>query len=163
MLMKHLETRTDVRVKGRIKYDLLEIIVMTICAVVSGADSWWQIADFCKVKTAWFRESLGLNLKNGVASHDTFQRIFALLNPKEFEKHFVEWVRDVCEVKHEIVNIDGKTLCGSRNKEEAPLHLISAWASKNELVLGQNAVHEKSNEITAIPELLDICFLYRPR
>jgi hypothetical protein len=107
-------------------------------------------------KEGWFRERLGLNLKHGVASHDTFQRIFALLNPKEFKKRFISWVRAVCKIDREIVNIDGKTICGSRNGENPPLHLVGAWASKNKLALGQKATREKSNEITAIPELLDI-------
>jgi predicted transposase YbfD/YdcC len=129
---------------------------MTICAVVSGCDCWWQIADFCRVKAEWFKERLGLKLEHGVASHDTFQRVFALLDPKEFEKHFIRWVKAVCKIDREIVNIDGKTICGSRNGDNPPLHLVSAWANKNRLVLGQKAVHEKSNEITAIPELLDI-------
>jgi len=156
VLQKYFENVTDVRVKGRIKHDLLEVIVMTICAVISGCDNWWLISDFCRVKKDWFKERLGLKLINGVAFHDTFQRIFELILPTEFEKRFIEWVRAVCETEKEIVNIDGKVIAGSRKKDSPPIHLVSAWANKNRLVLGQKAAKSKSNEITAIPELLDI-------
>jgi predicted transposase YbfD/YdcC len=112
--------------------------------------------DFCEVKIEWFRERLGLELKNGVASHDTFQRIFQLINPKEMERCFVSWVNSIAvKTAGEIVAIDGKTLRGSKGKNK-PLHMVSAWAKKNQLVLGQIKTDEKSNEITAIPTLLDL-------
>ena len=155
MLKKYFESVSDVRVEGRIKHNLLETIVLTICAVVSGCDCWWQIGDFCAVKEQWFRDRMGLKLKNGVPSHDTFQRIFSLLNPKEFEKCFIKWVKAVCRVDREIVNIDGKTIAASRTGDEPPLHLVNAWANKSKLVLGQEATDSKSNEITAIPNLLE--------
>jgi len=157
MLQKHFETLTDVRVQGRTKHNLLEIVLITICAVMTGIDAWWQIADFARVKAQWFREKLGLELKRGVPSHDTFQRVFELIDPKEFERCFVEWVRAaVKSTEGEIVSIDGKTLRGSRRAMQPPLHLVSAWAKKSKLVLGQIRTKDKSNEITAIPELLKL-------
>lgn len=157
MLQKYFEKLSDVRVLGRTRHNLLEIVVMTICAVVSGCEFWWQIEDFCKVKADWFRERLGLKLQNGVASHDTFQRVLSLIKPKEFESCFTTWVKAVCKkTDNEIVSIDGKTLRGSKKGDSKALHLVSAWANKNQLVLGQISTEAKSNEITAIPNLLDV-------
>lgn len=145
----------DPRQPWKTEHDLLEIILMTICAVISGHDHWEDIADFCKVKAQWFRDRMGLRLKNGVASHDTFQRIFQLIDSKELENRFVLWVQSVAvKTEGEIVSIDGKTLRGSKAAGSKPLHLVSAWASANQVVLGQVKTDEKSNEITAIPELL---------
>jgi len=88
-MMKFFEKITDPRQSWKVLYNLHEIVVMTICAVMSGCEIWEEIADFCKVKTDWFREKLNLVLENGVASHDTFQRVFQIMNPDEFEKAFV--------------------------------------------------------------------------
>jgi len=157
MLQEYFETLTDVRVKGRIRHDLLEILVMTICAIVSGCEFWWQVEDFSRAKESWLKDKLGLILKHGIPSHDTFQRVVSLIKPKEFEKCFSEWVRAAYKrTDGEIVSIDGKTLCGSRKAGDSALHLVSAWANKNRLVLGQTATDKKSNEITAIPNLLEI-------
>jgi hypothetical protein len=124
---------------------------MTICAVISGCEHWEDIVDFCEVKTEWFRTRLGLELKNGIASHDTFQRIFQLVNPKELEKSFCLWVLSISEkTDGEIVSIDGKTLRGSKNGAKSGIHMVSAWANANQLVLGQVKTDVKSNEITAI-------------
>uniref|UniRef100_S0DG07 Putative transposase n=1 Tax=termite gut metagenome TaxID=433724 RepID=S0DG07_9ZZZZ len=131
------------------------LIIMTICAVVSGCEHWEDIADFCRVKEPWFKEKLGLELKNGVASHDTFQRIFAIIKPKELEGRFIAWMKAVAKnTKGECVNIDGKTIRGSRDESDHVIHMVSAWANKNQMVLGQVRTDGKSNEITAIPELL---------
>ena len=157
MLRKCFESLTDSRQQTKVKHNLLEIVIMTVCAVVTGCKFWNQIEDFCKVKQQWFRDKLKLELLNGVPSHDTFQRIFAVINPKEFEKNFVTWVRTICSLhKDEFVNIDGKTVRGSRKADDSAIHLVSAWANKNQLVLGQAKVSDKSNEITAIPYLLDL-------
>jgi len=130
---------------------------MTICAVVSGCEIWEEIVDFCKVKVCWFRENLGLELENGVASHDTFQRVFQLIKPDELEKSFVSWVMGMSvKIKGEIVSIDGKTVCGSKSDAAKAVHMVGAWANTNQLALGQVKTDEKSNEITAIPELLDL-------
>jgi predicted transposase YbfD/YdcC len=147
----------DTRQAGKIEHSLFEIIIMTICAVISGNQHWEDIVDFCTVKVDWFKERLGLELNNGVASHDTFQRIFQMLNPKEFEKSFRLWVNSVVQkTDGEIVAIDGKTLRGSKGCGKNPLHMVSAWANKNQMVLGQVKTDDKSNEITAIPTLLDL-------
>ena len=156
MLQKQFEALTDKRQNGKVKHNLLEIVVMTICAVTIGCEYWYQIGHYCRHQESWFKEKLGLKLKNGVASHNTFRRVFALIEPKEFERNFKQWVRTVCKLtKGEIVSIDGKTVCGSANGGDSPLHLVSAWANKNQMVLGQESTDSKSNEITAIPKLLE--------
>ena len=128
---------------------------MTICAVISGCEYWEDIVDFCGVKEKWFRSKLALKLENGIASHDTFQRIFQLINPEEMESSFFSWVRSIAVMtKCEIVNIDGKSVCGSLDAKA--IHLVGAWANANQLSLGQVKTDEKSNEITAIPTLLDL-------
>jgi hypothetical protein len=139
---------------GKTEHNLYEIIIMTICAVISGLDHWEDIADYCRAKHPWFKERLGLALKNGIASHDTFQRVFTLIDPKEFERCFVSWVKSIVKkTKGEIVSIDGKTVRGSRSNDEPAIHMVSAWANMNQLVLGQVKTDDKSNEITAIPTL----------
>ena len=155
-MMKFFEKITDPRQSWKALYNLHEIVVMTICAVMSGCEIWEEIADFCKVKTDWFREKLNLGLENGVASHDTFQRVFQIMNPHEFENAFVSWVKSIAvKVKGEIVSIDGKTACGSKGAAKA-IHMVGAWGNTNQLALGQVKTDEKSNEITAIPALLSL-------
>jgi predicted transposase YbfD/YdcC len=130
---------------------------MTICAVISGCEYWEDIVDFCRVKENWFREKLALELKNGIASHDTFQRIFQIINPQEMENSFFSRVRSIAEkTKGEIISIDGKTVCGSHDAKTKAIHLVGAWAHANQLTLGQVKTDEKSNEITAIPTLMDL-------
>jgi len=147
----------DWRQPWKTDHNLLEIIIMTICAVISDFEHWEDIVDFFRVKEEWFRERLGLELKNGIASHDTFQRVFQMINPKEMERCFVSWVQSIAiKTEGEIVSIDGKTLRGSRGGKRNPLHMVSAWANANQMVLGQVKTNEKSNEITAIPTLLDL-------
>ncbi len=156
-MRKHFENISEPRQEWKITYNLLEIVVMTICAVISGCEHWEDIVDFSRVKAGWFQEKLGLELKNGVASHDTFQRIFQLIKPEELEASFLSWVRSVARITEgEIISIDGKTVCGSRDAKARAIHMVSAWANANQLVLGQVKSEEKSNEITAIPTLLDI-------
>lgn len=145
----------DPRQAGKVQYKLSEIIVLVIGAVISGCDVWEDIADFCRVKEDWYRDELGLELRNGIPSHDTLQRVFEMMDPKEFEQCFVKWVESTCG-KHgrETISIDGKTLRGSRSDDRKPLHMISAWAHDRGLVIGQIATDEKSNEITGVPELM---------
>jgi len=153
----HFESITDIRQPWKTSHNLHEIVIMTICAVISGCDIWEEIVDFCKVKEQWFRNRLGLELANGIASHDTFQRIFQLINPDEMEKSFVSWVKSIAvKTKGEIISIDGKTVCGSKDTESKAIHMVGAWANANQLGLGQVKVDEKTNEITAIPMLLDL-------
>lgn len=157
VIQKYFETLTDPRQQSKVRHNLLETIVMVICAVIADCDVWEDIADYCRVKETWFREALGMELKNGIPSHDTMQRIFEMLDPKEFEKCFAEWVSSVCTKKdRQVISVDGKTVCGSRSADRNPIHMISAWANDAQLVLGQIATDEKSNEITAVPKLLNM-------
>jgi predicted transposase YbfD/YdcC len=123
--------------------------------VLSGAESWNDIADYGLDKQEWLKTFL--RLPGGIPSHDTFNRVFAALDPEEMERGFAAWVSSIAKLTAgEVVAIDGKTLCGTRETGKKQLvHLVSAWASANNLVLGQRKVDEKSNEITAIPKLLD--------
>ena len=122
-MKKHFERITDPRQSWKIEHSLMEIVVMTICAVISGCEYWEDIVDFSRVKERWFREKLGLRLANGIASHDTFQRIFQLIDPKELEKSFISWVKSVArKTKGEIISIDGKTVCGSQDVKAKAIH-----------------------------------------
>jgi predicted transposase YbfD/YdcC len=128
--------------------------VIAICGLICGADDWVSIAEFGEAKEDWFREFL--ELPNGIPSHDTFGRTFSLLSPEAFQESFLSWVRSLTGVFEGLVAIDGKTLRRSHDRRagKAAIHMVSAWASENGLVLGQVKTEEKSNEITAIPELL---------
>lgn len=157
MIQEYFGNLTDRRQPWKTKHNLLEIIVMTICAVIAGCDVWEDIADYCRVKEAWFRESLHMKLENGIPSHDTLQRVWSMIEPKEFEKSFCAWVEAVCQrSKGEIVSIDGKTVRRSGGSGRKPIHMVSAWANGQQMVLGQLATDEKSNEITAVPELIEM-------
>jgi len=145
----------DPRVRGRCEHRLLDIVVMALCAVIANCDDWRRIAVFVQERKDWFARFLAL--PNGVPSHDTFERVFNRLDPSAFQKCFRAWVRAVTrflDLPH--IAIDGKTLRGSgdRGADLGPLHLVSAWATEAHLSLGQVAVDEESNEITAIPRLL---------
>ena len=144
----------------RCKAHLLEdIIFITIAAVISGAETWNDIELYGRTKEAWLREYL--RLPNGIPSHDTFNRFFSLLNPAVFESAFLSWVRAVSSLTDgEVVSIDGKTIRGSHDSSgKNAIHMVSAWSNANRLSLGQVKVDEKSNEITAIPKLLDVLVL----
>lgn len=145
----------DPRVRGRCDHKLLDIIIIAICGVLCGADSWVGIETVGKAKESWFREFL--DLAHGIPSHDTFGYVFAKLDHEEFQRRFVQWVEAVVRVtKGQVVAIDGKTARRSHDKTngKAAIHLLSAWASENGIVLGQRKVDSKTNEITVIPELL---------
>ncbi len=133
---------------------LRDIIIVAICGVICGAQGWVEIEEFGKAKEAWFTNLL--DLLNGIPSHDTFGRVFARLDPKQFEASFVQWVQGISKTVQGVVAIDGKTLRRSHDRAagKKALHLVSAWAVENRLVLAQLATEEKSNEITAIPVLL---------
>lgn len=157
MIQKYFETITDNRQEWKIKHRLHEIIIMTICAVVAECEAWYQIEHYCRSKKDWFKKKLKLKLKNGVPSHDTFERIFAMIDPKEFEAGFRSWISETVRlIKGETVSIDGKTICASKDEEKRAIHMVSAWANKQKLVLGQIKTDEKSNEITAVPQLLEM-------
>jgi predicted transposase YbfD/YdcC len=156
----HFGALPDPRVERAKRHDLLDILSIALCAVLCGADSWVDVEAFGKAKSAWLRTFLAL--PHGIPSHDTFGRVFAALDPTAFETAFLGWVRELAAATDgEVIAIDGKTLRRSHDRANggSPLHLVSAWASANGVVLGQLAVDGKSNEITAIPALLDVLAL----
>ena len=147
----------DRRVLGRCDHDLLDIVLIVLCGTVAGADDFVTIADWARAKEAWLRERLGLRLANGIPSHDTLTRVFALIDPQQFHDGFLAWVAVAADrLKVKQIPIDGKTLRGSRKGACPAVHIVSAWASEAGLTLAQVRTAEKSNEITAIPELLDL-------
>lgn len=156
-LLRHFEGVEDPRDNRGKAHNLLDIIVIAICAVISGGENWEDIALFGKSKQEWL--GTFLQLPNGIPCDDTFARVFARLNPQQMQNSFISWVKSVSQVlKGEVIAIDGKTLRHSYDKgaDKGAIHMVSAWASANRLVLGQCKVDEKSNEITAIPELLKL-------
>ena len=149
----------DHRIVRKKLHQLEDIVFITIAAVLSGAQSWYDIELYGKNKIDWL--SSILTLPNGIPSHDTFNRFFASLDPQEFEKCFLNWVRALCEIyPGDVVAIDGKTIRGSRGtKFHSATHVVSAWSKSNQMIIGQLQVNQKSNEITAIPHLLDSLLL----
>jgi predicted transposase YbfD/YdcC len=150
------EDLTDPRIERTRRHDLFELLVVALCGTIAGADSWADVERFGEKRLDWLRTFL--RLENGIPSHDTFGRVFALLDPAKLMACIQQWLDDVgCQIgKH--IAIDGKTLRGSFNKAAGknPLHLVSAWACEARLTLGQVASDAKSNEITAIPLLLEL-------
>jgi predicted transposase YbfD/YdcC len=152
----HFHDIDDQRIE-RTKFHLLhDILVLAICAVICGADGPSAIEQYALAKQDWL--STFLKLPNGIPSHDTIGRVIAQIDPQQFQTCFMRWIQDICHLlPGEVVPIDGKTLRRSFDTEldQGPIHIVSAWATTNRLVLGQIKVNEKSNEITAIPELID--------
>ena len=147
----------DPRIERKKLHSLKDILVIAVCATICGADNWEEIAEFGESKREWF--ATFLELTNGIASHDTFRRVFILLDNAWLKTLFVEWISSAISLsKGTLVNIDGKNLCGSKEvvKGKKALNVVSAWASEQAVVLGQVRCEEKSNEIRAIPELLRI-------
>lgn len=144
----------DPRIERTKQHRLRDILIIATCGVICGAEGWVEIEEFGKAKEAFFKE--WLDLPNGIPSHDTFGRVFGLIDPKQFEAGFVQWVRGISKTVKGVVAIDGKTLRRSHDRAagKKALHLVSAWSVENRLVLAQLATEEKSNEITAIPLLL---------
>lgn len=154
---RHFGQIKDPRVERTKRHKLLDIIVITICGVICGADDWVNLEIFGNAKLEWFKTFLGL--PNGIPSHDTFGRVFAAINPQELEKCFMEWVRAIHQLTQgQVIAIDGKQLRGSSMSEagKSAIYMVNAWASANRLALGQLKVDEKTNEITAIPTLLKL-------
>jgi predicted transposase YbfD/YdcC len=155
-LGQYLGAIEDPRCNGKVEHRLRDILVIAVCAVIACAESWEDIALYGRSKLAWL--STFLALPNGIPSHDTFRRVFMLIDPDAFEAGFAAWVGSLASgFAREVVAIDGKTIRRSfdHGREQSPLHVVSAWASEQGLVLGQRCVDDKSNEITAVPELLD--------
>ena len=156
-LEEHFSAVSDPRMDRTKDHLLIDIIFIAICAIISGAEGWVDMENYGKSKFDWLKTFL--ELPNGIPSHDTFGRVFSLLAPREFQEGFRNWIESIQELtKGEIVAVDGKQLRGSHDDYlgKKAIYMVSAWAEANELVLGQRKVDDKSNEITAIPELLKI-------
>jgi predicted transposase YbfD/YdcC len=156
-LLSHFERLEDPRRAYLVEHPLLDIIALTICAIICGAESWEEIAEYGQSKSAWLKTFLAL--PNGIPSPDTISRVFRLLEPSQLQACFVSWVNSIAELSEgEVISIDGKSARRSYDsgQGQGAIHMVSAWANENQLVLGQVAVTDKSNEITAIPKLLDI-------
>ena len=159
-LVAHFSILNDPRDSTKVRHKLLDIVAISVAAVIAGADNWVDVAAFAQSKKEWLCEFL--RLEHGIPSHDTFRRVFSLLQPEGFEECFRAWVASMRRMlPGEIVAIDGKSLRRSHDRGAGlgALHLVSAWAADNRLVLGQVATEEKSNEITAIPRLLEFLVL----
>ncbi len=153
----HFAQMSDPRIDRTKRHKLIDILTIAICAVICGADSWVAIELYGCTKYEWLKTFL--ELPNGIPSHNTFARVFAQLNPQEFQSCFLNWMKSIQKITSgEVVAIDGKTLCSSYDKssDSCAIQMVSAWATTNKLVLGQVKVNKKSNEITAIPELLKV-------
>jgi predicted transposase YbfD/YdcC len=158
---RHFHNLPDPRRETKnMRHDFLEVLTVALCGVLCGADDWVSVARFGEAKREWFETFL--ELPHGIPSHDTFSDIFAKINPEAFQRSFSSWASSLASrIPGDIVAVDGKTLRGSydRASSKAAIHMVSAWSTANELVLGQLKTEEKSNEITAIPKLLELLAL----
>ena len=153
-LMSHFADLADPRERQNQEHKFIDILVITICAALCGADDWVAVAEFGQAKQSWFETFL--ELPTGIPSHDTFWRVFRHLDPEQFQRCFMSWMASVQTLTGgEVIAVDGKQLRRSHDAAagKAAIHMVSAWATTNRLVLGQRKVDDKSNEITAIPEL----------
>ncbi len=156
--IKYSTSVNDFRQLGKVKHKLENIIAITIAAVICGCENWYEIEDYGKQKEPWLKTFL--DLPDGVPTHDTYRRFFMWVNPKKLEQCFIEWIKSVCDITEgQIINIDGKCLRGSKGDNASFVHMVSAWCNTNNMVLAQEKVDDKSNEITAIPALLEILVL----
>ena len=156
-LIEHFSSITDPRIDRTKRHKLIDILTIAICATICGAETWEELEIFGQAKQDWFKSFL--QLPNGIPSHDTFRRVIARIDPEQFRQCFLQWVRSSYELTQgQVVALDGKLSRGSvdRRTGKSAINMVSAWASQNRLVLGQVKVDEKSNEITAIPELLEM-------
>lgn len=155
--LQHFEVITDPRIERCKRYELMDILLLSICAVLSGAEGWEDIEDFGRLKLEWLRQYRPF--EQGIPKHDTIARVICRLKPEELENAFQQWISALINITGcDVIAIDGKTARRSfkTRDRESPLHAVSAWSSQHQLVLGQVAVDDKSNEITAIPELLNL-------
>ena len=159
-IAQHFRNLPDPRVARTRHHALHDILVIALCAAICGADDWVAIAQFGRAKRTWFERFLPL--PHGIASHDTFGRVFAALDPDAFKNAFLVWVQTLAELfPGDVIAIDGKTLRHTFDAaaDKAAIHMVSAWATAQGLCLGQVKTDAKSNEITAIPKLLDVLAL----
>lgn len=153
----HFEALEDPRIDRCKRHQLSDILFLAVCAMLSGANDFVAMEKFGHAKRAWLEKFLAL--PNGIPSHDTIGRVFALVDAEHFIQCFLHWVQTIHEVSAgQIIGLDGKTVRASLDRAQGknPLHVVSAWASENRVVLGEVMVDEKSNEITAIPKLLEM-------
>jgi len=156
-LVEHFSDIADPRIERQKRHKLIDIFIIAICGIICGANDWTSIEEFGVSKQTWFETFL--ELPNGIPSHDTFGRVFSLIEPSSFKEKFMLWVESINKIiEGEVVSIDGKTLRRShdRSNGKEAIHMVSAWANQNQTVLGQIKVDDKSNEITAIPKLLEL-------
>ena len=149
-IVRHFGELQDPRTGNAKAHIFLEILIIAICAVICGADGWSDVELFGKNKKAWLKTFL--ELPKGIPSHDTFGRVFAKIKPDEFQKRFIEWAQAIEKLTvGQVIAIDGKKLRRSHDQDtgKAAIYMVSAWATQNQLVLGQTKVADKSNEITA--------------
>jgi len=158
--MEHFGSIPDPRIDRKKLHKLLDIIFITIGAVICGCDAWEDIEEWAEIREDWLKTIL--ELPNGIPSHDTINRVFSLIDPQALQQCFVDWVKSISEVTEgQIISIDGKRLCQSgENGSKSIIHMVSAWSNANSMVLAQQKVGDKSNEITAIPALLDMLDLH---
>ena len=156
-IIEHFSSLSDPRTKEHKKeHKLIDILFITIAAVICGAEDWNDIEYYGEEKEEWLKTIL--ELPSGIPSHDTFNRVFSLIDPEELQKCFISWVQSIAKISEgQIISIDGKRMRHSGEKgKKAIIHMVSAWSHDNSMVLGQVKVNDKSNEITAIPALLDL-------
>ena len=154
-LVAHLAQVPDPRINRTRDHELVDVLVIAVCTLLCAGETFNDMEDFGNAKLDWFKTFL--TLENGVPSHDTFNRVFAALDPKHFLDCFLRWTQSMrAAVSQEIVALDGKALRRAMNKDEKVKYVVSAWAESNGIVLGQLKVNDKSNEITAVPELLRV-------
>ena len=154
------EVLPDFRQEGKVKHKLIDVIFTAVVATIANADTWIEVEAFVEAKEEWFKQFIPL--ENGVPSHDTYERIFENIDGSAFNSSFMNWTNAMAtKSEGRIVAIDGKTSRRSHDKStnRKAIHIVNAWVDENDLILGQLKTEEKSNEITAIPELLDILFL----
>ena len=159
-VLAHFQTLPDPRMPRTRRHTLADILVITLCGVICGADDWAALERFGNAKLTWFRTFLAL--PHGIPSHDTFGRVFAALDPEAFKAAFLAWVGTLAAVMPgDVIAIDGKTLRHTFDTaaDKAAIHMVSAWATAQGLCLGQVKTDAKSNEITAIPKLLEVLAL----
>ena len=157
--MEYFESLPDPRIDRKKLHKLQDIIFITIGATICGCDTWEDIEEWAEIREDWLRTIL--ELPNGIPSHDTINRVFSLIDPQAFQQCFVDWVRSVSHITEgQVISIDGKRMCNSgQDGAKAVVHMVSAWSDANNMVLAQQKVNDKSNEITAIPALLSLLYI----